>query len=222
MVAELAKFGRVLVVCAHPDDESFGLGGVLAALVDQGASVRALCFTRGEASTLGPGTGDLAALRAGEVTEAASILGLESVELLDYADGCLESVPVEELVAHVRRLGAGVDALVAFDELGVTGHRDHVAATQVAVQAAAELGVPVLAWSVPAHVAAALNAEFGAAFIGRQRAEVDLEITVTRERQLRAIACHRTQQNPVVGRRLTLQGDREWLRVIAPATRGPS
>jgi N-acetylglucosamine malate deacetylase 2 len=43
-----------LAVCAHPDDETFGLGAVLAALVDAGTAVVVLCFTRGEASTLGP------------------------------------------------------------------------------------------------------------------------------------------------------------------------
>jgi len=50
---ELALGGPALAVIAHPDDESFGLGAVLAALSGAGAQVRVLCFTRGEASTLG-------------------------------------------------------------------------------------------------------------------------------------------------------------------------
>ena len=42
----------VLAVVAHPDDESFGLGAVLAGFVDAGAAVAVLCFTHGESSTL--------------------------------------------------------------------------------------------------------------------------------------------------------------------------
>ena len=44
----------VLAVCAHPDDESFGLGAVLHHFVANGADVAMLCFTRGEASSLWP------------------------------------------------------------------------------------------------------------------------------------------------------------------------
>lgn len=35
---ELPRLARVLGVCAHPDDESFGLGAVLAALAKAGTS----------------------------------------------------------------------------------------------------------------------------------------------------------------------------------------
>lgn len=51
-----------LVVIAHPDDESFGLGAVLHALVTAGTPVDVLCFTHGEASTLGAAT-DLGKMR---------------------------------------------------------------------------------------------------------------------------------------------------------------
>jgi len=37
----------VLAVVAHPDDESFGLGAVLASFAETGARVSVLCFTRG-------------------------------------------------------------------------------------------------------------------------------------------------------------------------------
>ena len=38
---------RALAVIAHPDDESFGLGAVLAALVEAGVGVPVLCLTHG-------------------------------------------------------------------------------------------------------------------------------------------------------------------------------
>ena len=43
--------GPVAAVVAHPDDESFGLGGVLATFAAQGRLVHVLCLTHGEAST---------------------------------------------------------------------------------------------------------------------------------------------------------------------------
>jgi N-acetylglucosamine malate deacetylase 2 len=63
----LPRLARVLAVCAHPDDESFGLGAVLAALARTGTSSSVLCFTHGGASTLGPGGGDLRRVRAREL-----------------------------------------------------------------------------------------------------------------------------------------------------------
>ncbi|MEQ1703060.1 MAG: PIG-L family deacetylase, partial [Ilumatobacteraceae bacterium] len=39
---------RVLAICAHPDDESFGLGAIISTLHDHGATVELACLTRGE------------------------------------------------------------------------------------------------------------------------------------------------------------------------------
>ena len=47
-------WSSVLAVCAHPDDESFALGALLHHLAAHGAETSVLCFTHGEASTLGP------------------------------------------------------------------------------------------------------------------------------------------------------------------------
>ena len=49
--AKTLAVSHVLAVCAHPDDESFGLGGVIAALVAAGTRVDLICLTGGEAST---------------------------------------------------------------------------------------------------------------------------------------------------------------------------
>jgi len=85
-------------------------------------------------------------------------------------------------------------------------------------------GLPVLAWALDDQVASSLNREFGAAFIGRPAEQVEFDVSVDRARQHRAIACHASQatDNPVLWRRLALQGDREvfrWLREPRPQTR---
>ena len=210
--------GEVLVVCAHPDDESFGLGAVLGALSDQATTTRVLCFTHGEASTLGETGRFLGEVRAGELAGAAAVLGVEEVTLLGYADGHLGEVPLEELAQKVEEASRSAEMLVVFDEGGITGHPDHCAATAAALLTARRRRLPVLAWAVPEQVARTLNAEHGTRFLGRRAAEVDLVIAVDRHRQRQAIACHASQSadNPVLWRRLELSGAFESLRWLRP------
>ena len=213
------RVGAALAVFAHPDDETFGLGALLAVLVDAGTAVEGLCFTRGEASTVGPAD-DLGDIRAAELDEAARVLGLPRHELLAYPDGRLADTPVAVLAGHVTVAAQRQrsELLVVFDEGGVTGHPDHQQATRAALAAAHDLNVGVLAWAVREPVATALNTELGTDFRGRCAVEIDLTIAVDRDRQRRAIACHHSQStdNPVLRRRLELTGPTEplrWLRL---------
>jgi N-acetylglucosamine malate deacetylase 2 len=217
METRLPASHRLVAVCAHPDDESFGLGAVLSAFAASGTEITLLCFTRGEASTLGKDTGDLSTVRARELAEATAVLGISHVTLLDYPDGGLADVPLDALAAHVTQVAADADALLVFDEGGITGHPDHLRATAAACAVAARTRLPVYAWAIPLDVATALNAEFGAAFVGREVARLDRCLRVDRIRQRKAIACHRSQSsdNPVLWRRLTLMDEREYLRILA-------
>jgi LmbE family N-acetylglucosaminyl deacetylase len=219
LLDELPDARSVLVVCAHPDDESFGLGAVLAKLGELGSSTSVLCFTHGEASTLGADSGDLGRVRAGELAAAASELGVGNVELLDYRDGRLAEEKMDELTAPIRRATerAMVDLLLVFDEGGITGHPDHCRATEAGIAAARELDLPVLAWALPQRVTEVLNSEFSAGFVGRRDEELDYFVSVERTRQLRAIDQHVSQatDNPVLGRRLELQGNREAFRWLS-------
>jgi len=213
---------RVLVVVAHPDDESFALGALLDRFVHEGADVAMLCLTRGEASTLGAETDDLAAVRAHELAAAGAVLGMASTTALAHPDGGLAALDPAVLAAdvdeHVARLRP--DGILVFDPLaGVTGHPDHAAASLAGIAAAARWNLPVLGWALPQTVAATLNAEYGAAFVGYPL-EALLEVRVDRRRQRMAIACHASQAVPgsVLWRRLELLGDREYLRVPTATT----
>ena len=213
---ELPGWRSMLVVVAHPDDETFGLGAVIDAMTSAGSAVHVLCFTRGEASTLKQCGADLSAVRAEELRQAGAELGVGGITLLDYPDGGLAAVPGPELEARVTSLAdcQHADGLLVFDDSGITGHRDHQAATAAAVGAAREAGLPVLAWALPAAVAGQLEAETGASFSGRPPGEMDICVRVDRARQRRAALRHATQISPtaVLWRRLQLQGDREHLR----------
>src|SRR5579864_472175 len=178
----LPEVSSLLAVVAHPDDESFGLGAALASFANVGTKVEVLCFTRGEASTLGGLTADLASVRAQELRSAAAALGLGRVHLLQYADGALRSKPVGPLAEHVvvQAEACAADLLLVMDTGGITGHPDHVRATEAALIAADLLGIAALAWVLRDDVALRLREEFSVPFVGRSPAEIDITLEVDR------------------------------------------
>jgi LmbE family N-acetylglucosaminyl deacetylase len=210
------RLRSVVAVCAHPDDESFGLGAVIDSLTAAGTSTAVLSFTHGEASRLHAAAGDLGVVRAAELAAAAAALMVTDVLLLDHADGALPGIELDILVHDVVRYATAVGAggFLVFDLGGITGHPDHQRATEAALHAGERLNLPVIAWSIPASVADSLNAEFGTRFAGRVEDEIDIVLRVDRCAQKRAIALHASQatDNPVLWRRLELLGDTEWLR----------
>ena len=221
MIDDLARFAEVLAVVAHPDDESFGLGAVLAALAANGAKTRVLCFTHGAASTLGT-TVELGLVRHRELLAAAQVLGVTRVRLADQPDGGLDGVSCRLLDAEIETDLADAALLVVFEPGGVTGHSDHRAATAAAHRVAERHGLPVLEWGVAPDVATTLNAELGTSFLPFD----GVDVIVDRSVQLAAIACHESQarDNPVLVRRLELQGTCERIRLCraGPMTPGPS
>lgn len=227
--SRLPRWDGVLAVLAHPDDESFGLGAVLAAFVDAGARVAVLCLTHGELSTVHGVEGELYRIRAEEFATAAAALGVTTTTLLHHADGALASVCRSQLAGEVIDAARATrpDALLVFDPSGVTGHPDHGAATAAAIAAADILDLPVLGWTLPIHVAVALNAERGTAFFGHKPDEIDYVITVDRDRQRAAIAAHTSQApaSSIVLRRLQSLGNTEYLRrlraPLAHTNKGP-
>ena len=216
----LPEWAKVLVVVAHPDDESFGLGAIVSLMTATGAAVHILCYTDGEASTLNENSADLDTERETELQQASTELAAATVTLLDYPDSRLGGIPPVELAAHVSHLAVRhqPDGLLVFDDTGITAHPDHQAATRAAMQAATAAELPVLAWALPATIGDRLRAETGQPFTGQPPDRLDLCIRVDRARQRRAALMHASQISPtaVLWRRLQLQGDCEHLRWLLP------
>lgn len=143
--ADLA--GRtILCVFAHPDDESLACGGTIARAVDAGARVILLCASRGEAGSTGDSPlvseGDLGRVRTDELREAAAVLGVADVIVMDHPDGDLRW-------DHVPELHAGIvdairqyhpDAVITFAEDGLYWHLDHVGVHERTYTAVRSLG----------------------------------------------------------------------------------
>ena len=85
---------RLMVVVAHPDDETFGCGSLLLHASAAGAITEVVCATRGEAGEVAPGVrlphGGLGPLREAELREAARLLGVRRVELLAFGDSGMD------------------------------------------------------------------------------------------------------------------------------------
>ncbi len=84
---------RLLIVVAHPDDESFGCGSVLAHAAANRHDTVVVCATLGEAGESRIETDDLAALRESELRAAAAVLGVGLVRVLGHVDSGMSGEP---------------------------------------------------------------------------------------------------------------------------------
>src|SRR5438105_3415667 len=102
---------RLLLVFAHPDDESFVAAGLSRRYADAGAHIALVTATRGEAGSRGDpplcAEEELPALREAELREAAALLGIGDIHLLGYHDQHLADTPPgiirKQLVEIIRR-----------------------------------------------------------------------------------------------------------------------
>ena len=125
---DLAGLRRLIVVAAHPDDESLGAGGLIATAAGRGVPVTVIVATTGEAShpqspTLLPA--QLAPIRRAEVLAAVHRLAPQAVVVqLDLGDGRLAAA-VDPLAGEIRSVidgvvdgGMGVEGDVGAPETG--------------------------------------------------------------------------------------------------------
>ncbi|MFF4656792.1 N-acetyl-1-D-myo-inositol-2-amino-2-deoxy-alpha-D-glucopyranoside deacetylase [Streptomyces sp. NPDC001381] len=161
---------RLLLVHAHPDDESINNGATMARYAAEGARVTLVTCTLGERGEVIPphlrhlGGAALGEHRLRELTDAMAALGVGDFRLLGgagrYADsgmmglpdnndpGCFWQADVDEAAAALAEVLLEVrpHVVVAYDDNGGYGHPDHIQAHRVALRAvelAAGAGWPV-------------------------------------------------------------------------------
>jgi LmbE family N-acetylglucosaminyl deacetylase len=128
--------GTVLAVFAHPDDETYLCGGLMARAVANGERVVCVTATRGELGSPDeqrwPPGEPLAAVRTKELEVALAELGVTEHHWLDYPDGGCADVDQDEAVRRVAEImaEAAPDTVLTFGPDGQTGHPDHICASQ--------------------------------------------------------------------------------------------
>ncbi|MGH8962588.1 MAG: PIG-L deacetylase family protein [Jatrophihabitantaceae bacterium] len=220
---------HVLVVVAHPDDESFGCGSVIADAVARGHRVQVCCATLGEEGELSPGFDlagrTLAETRHDELRAAAAVLGAEVVEPLGLRDsgwdgsppdGSLYALDAHELAARLTDVLLAHRPDVVITLAGDDGHRDHGrladAVTAAFGQAAFEAARLYL-WCLPNDLMKRWAAEMASlrpdtAHLALEIAELGtspddittvLDTSAHLATRWRAIAAHASQTSPYDG-----------------------
>ena len=140
-------------VGAHPDDETFGIGGTLAHYASLGVKVYYLCGTRGDVGVADPefmkGYTEVGDMRWAELECASRELGLAGIFHLGYRDSgmpgsednrhpqALVNAPVEEVAGRVVKLMRELQpqVIITSDPIGGYRHPDHIAMHYAAVRA---------------------------------------------------------------------------------------
>lgn len=150
LTIDWGKVSRLVVVAAHPDDESLGAGGLLQRAARQGVPTEVIVATWGEKSHPGSPThsvADLERLRAGELQDALAIL----------APGCRHrtmGLPDGQLALHSQALEAGIAAAAGTGGALIVapwsadGHTDHDAAGAAAARVASSTGSMFLEYPI--------------------------------------------------------------------------
>ena len=216
----------VLAIFAHPDDESLACGGTLARLADAGVRTVVMCASRGEAGSISDPAlvpdGDLGRARERELREAAAVLGIAHVMVMNHPDGDLRWDDVaqfhDEILDTIRRYRP--EAVITFAEDGLYWHLDHVGVHERTYTAVKSLGAeapPLYYVTMPpgimGEVIEAAHARGGAppdssfwgihpdAFgDGAKPATFTVDVRDWAPRKLAALRCHRTQMganNPI-------------------------
>ena len=124
------ELGTILGVWAHPDDEAYLTGGVMALARQAGQRVVVATATRGEAGTSDPDVWPprrLARVREAELHASLAALGVTEHHLLGYVDGTLPDQDLGKAIDRVADIMAAVrpDTIITFGPDGLTGHPDH-------------------------------------------------------------------------------------------------
>lgn len=150
---------RLLAIVAHPDDESFGVGGTLAKYAAEGVEVHVCVATDGAAGSTDEkfleGYESLAQRRAQELLNAARVLGA-TLHLLPFGDSGMEGspenqhpdslyqAPLETVTCEVVRVIREVrpQVVITHDPTGGYFHPDHIKLNQAVTLAWGRAGDP--------------------------------------------------------------------------------
>ena len=145
----IADLGTILSVWAHPDDEAYLCGGLMAAAVDAGSRVVCVTATRGELGVTDPvrwPPDRLAQIREAEMAACLAVLGVDEHHWLGFPDGGCAEVEIDAGAAAVADLLEAVrpDTVLTFAPDGQTGHPDHIAVHHWTVEAVRRIGIGTL------------------------------------------------------------------------------
>ncbi len=233
----------LMAVHAHPDDESLSTGGTLARYAAEGTETVVVCATKGEeGELLNPALDpselpdDITLVRMKEFEEARKVLKIGRVYFLGYRDSgmegtasnahpeALKNADIEEATERLVRIIREVrpQVIVTYNEKGLYGHPDHIAANRITLSALQASGdksrypqIPWPPWSPKKLYYTAIpksrlikmkkiledrgdEVNFNIDFLGTPDEKITTRIDVSRflDQKLKAIYSHNSQIGP--------------------------
>lgn len=113
---------KVLVISAHPDDETLGCGGTLLKHRSEGDELHWLIATRVEEPKW---TAEQVATKANEIAAVGSAYGMASQTQLDFLTTSLSKTPESQLIDSVARVIGDIQPEVVYVVNGSDVHSDH-------------------------------------------------------------------------------------------------
>jgi LmbE family N-acetylglucosaminyl deacetylase len=149
VMQHIKELGTIVSVWAHPDDEAYLCGGIMAMAAAAQSRVICVTATRGELGVTDPTRWppeQLPSIREAELAECLRILGVTEHRWLGYPDGGCDSVDAEIAVENIAKIIRDVapDTVLTFPPDGQTGHPDHIAVHHWTVEAVRRTGIGAL------------------------------------------------------------------------------
>lgn len=144
---------KILIITAHPDDESYLAGGTIYENYLAGGNNILICATFGEKGTAHLphkiSEEDLAKMRARELNQVCEFLQIQKFLPLGFPDGQVENFTneIETKVLEAVKLFTP-DIILSFGEDGITGHGDHLAVAAIAKSVAKLKQIPLYVFTL--------------------------------------------------------------------------
>lgn len=140
---DIASLGDIVTVWAHPDDETYLAGGLMAKARALGARVTCVVATDGDYADSAAERARVGRLRRSELYGALCALDVHDLELLHLPDGACADVEAGRAIDAIAGIlsSRAPATVITFGPDGFTGHADHRAVSAWTV-AAAQLAAP--------------------------------------------------------------------------------
>jgi LmbE family N-acetylglucosaminyl deacetylase len=148
-MGDIRGLGTILSIWAHPDDEAYLCGGVMAMAAAANSRVVCVTATHGELGVTDPTRWPperLGVIREAELAECLRILGVTEHRWLGYPDGGCASVDVNAAAGQIAEIISELapDTILTFPPDGQTGHPDHIAVHRWTLEAVRRTGLATL------------------------------------------------------------------------------
>lgn len=201
--SSIIKMEPLICIFAHPDDEAFGPAGSIAKFASE-REVHLICVTNGNADdqfTKKKGYAkSLGEIRRQELNNSAQILGIKSVQFLEFDDGSLSNNLYHKIASKLEQLLDEIrpDTIMTFESNGISGHIDHITVSLVSTYVFQKLDyIKTLLYYAETEAMMKMIPNY---FIyvppGYKKDQLDLTINIEKfwDKKVNAMHAHQTQE----------------------------